>query len=330
MRYLYITNTKPWINLAIEEYLFRNGGEETVFLLWQNEPTIVVGKNQNTYDEINNEFVTSKGIHVIRRITGGGAVYHDLGNVNFSIISQSSDSGIDFKIINKPVIDALQGWGIPCEMTGRNDLVINGSKFSGIAQYKSKGRVLNHGTLLFDTNLDILGQALNVKEDKLQGKGVQSVKKRVTNIKPWLKENMEVKDFISELGKSISKISGEKINPISLTQEELIEIDRLANEKYRSSDWVYGDSPKFTNRFRKKFASGIIELYLYKPADKVEEAHIFGDFFGTEDVTVIENAMKGKVWNIDEVEKALDSIGDLNLYFGNIKKDELISWWFHE
>lgn len=329
MYYYETKNTKPWLNLALEEYLFRQQREETVFLLWQNEPTVVVGKNQNTADEINEPYVQHHGIHVIRRITGGGAVYHDLGNVNFSLIGPAKGLTIDFQTINKPVLHALQGWGVPCELSGRNDLVVEGKKFSGIAQYRQSGRVLNHGTLLYDTDVSVLSKALQVKKEKLSHKGVASVKSRVTNLKPYLPQVHDVHEFIGSLRQAIFALQSEEVKPLELSEQDRQAIRSLAMEKYTSFQWNYGRSPKYNLRLARKFPAAYIEAFIELQGDVVKEMCLMGDFFGTEDIESLEDALVGKRWQKEEIAQALAKVGSLQPYFGTISSEDLLDWWFH-
>lgn len=190
-------HTDPRINLAVEEYAlnYLDPGEEYV-ILWQNEPTVVIGRNQNTLAEVNGPFIKERGIHVVRRLSGGGAVYHDLGNLNFTFIVDAEKERVsNFEYFTRPVIQALASLGVQAEFSGRNDITIDGKKFSGNAQYWSKGRLLHHGTILFNSDLAVVQEALNVKVDKLQSKGVKSVRSRVTNIYPYLKTPITIEEF---------------------------------------------------------------------------------------------------------------------------------------
>ncbi|NLO71508.1 MAG: lipoate--protein ligase family protein, partial [Porphyromonadaceae bacterium] len=200
---IYIVNksNKPDYNIALEEYCFKKlVDQDKVFILWINEPAIIVGKHQNTAEEINAEFVKKNGIHVIRRISGGGAVYHDLNNLNYTIISnEEKGADFDFKTFSEPVISTLAELGVKAEFTGRNDIVIDGKKISGNAQAYIKGRVMHHGCLLFDTDLSVLSKALEVSKDKIESRGVKSVRSVVDNILPHLKDKISVDEFADKI-----------------------------------------------------------------------------------------------------------------------------------
>lgn len=281
MKYIENYSNDPRYNLAFEEYCFKYlPRDEDYVILWINGPAIIVGKNQNTIEEVNMDYIKENNINVVRRITGGGAVYHDLGNLNFSIITNADGTKvIDFKKYNIPIVKSLEKLGIQCELSGRNDITIEGKKFSGIAQSIWKDRVLNHGTLLFDTKLDVLSKALNVKQDKIQSKGIKSVKSRVTNIKPYIKDDIDIEQFRNILLKYIFEL--ENIKPIKyeLTEEQKGEIDKLFREKYSTWEWNFGESPDFNYKNYKRFPFGSIEVRVEINNGIIKESKIFGDFW---------------------------------------------------
>ena len=203
MKLYVLTTTNPHYNLAVEEYLFRHETDD-VCMLWQNAHTVVIGKNQNAFVEVDVDALQRDGVHLARRITGGGAVYHDLGNVNFSFISaNSAETGLDFARFTAPIIKALASLGVHAELSGRNDLLLDGQKFSGNAQYSANGRTLHHGTLLFDADLAVLARYLRPDEEKLKSKGIKSVRSRVTNLKPHLQISATTGEFISLLAQHL-------------------------------------------------------------------------------------------------------------------------------
>ncbi|HRV99615.1 MAG TPA: lipoate--protein ligase, partial [Aminobacteriaceae bacterium] len=276
----------PAYNLALEEYLYRsvNEGHPGYFLLWQNAPSIIVGRFQNTAQEVNRPFVEERGIHVVRRISGGGAVYHDLGNVNYSfIVPNDEGTPFDFARHARPVIDALAKLGVEAESGGRNDLLIDGRKFSGSAQHMDRRRLLHHGTLLFDSDLSILEQALSVDEEKFTSKGFKSVRSRVTNILPMLTEPISVEEFIDALRGALSGTE-----TYSLDETQLSEIRRLRDEKYATWEWNWGASPEFTERKARRFPWGKVEALLNVKEGVIRQARFYGDYFGTENREEIE------------------------------------------
>ena len=325
MKYIENYSNDPHYNLAFEEYCFKNlDKSEDYVILWINGPAIIVGKNQNTIEEVNSEYVRENGIKVVRRVTGGGAVYHDLGNLNFSIItSASGNERIDFKKYNIPILKALEKLGIKGELSGRNDMTIDEKKFSGIAQSVWKNRVLNHGTLLFDTELDVLSKALNVKADKYESKGVKSVRSRVTNIRNYLTEDADIDVFRDLLLKYIFEMEGLTPQVYKLKDEELKDIDKLYEEKYSTWEWNYGESPDFNYKNYKKFPFGSIELRLNVHNGVIKECKIFGDFFGTMDVKVLEEKLVGLKYNRETLIEELQE-EPLDKYFGNITLEEFI------
>lgn len=325
MKYVKNLSNNPWYNLAFEEYCFKNlSRDDDYVILWINGPAIIVGKNQNTIEEINPEYVKEHDIKIVRRVTGGGAVYHDLGNLNFSIITDVvGTEKIDFGKINIPILKSLEKLGIHAELSGRNDLTLDGKKFSGIAQSVWKKRILNHGTILFDTDLSVLSNALNVKKDKIESKGVKSVKSRVTNIRPYLTQDVDILTFKDLLLKSIFALENLELDEYILSESEQAEINKLFEEKYSTWDWNYGESPNFNYKNYKRFPFGSIDIRLQVENGAISDVKIFGDFFGTEDVSILGGKLLGQKYNRDSIELIIRDIS-LEKYFGNITKEEFL------
>lgn len=329
MKFIENTSIDPHYNLAFEEYVFKNlSFDEDYVLLWRNGPSIIIGKNQNTVEEINMDYVKENNINVVRRVTGGGAVYHDLGNLNFSFIAKADKSEmIDFKTYNIPIIKALEKLGVNSELSGRNDLTIDGKKFSGIAQSIVKGRVLNHGTLLFDSQLDILSKALNVKRDKIESKGVKSVASRVTNIKPYVKDDIDVLEFKQVLLKNIFEYFNEPVKYFELSDEDLRNIQKKVDEQYGTWEWNYGKSPKFNYKGYKRFAGGCVEANLQVENGIIEGCKIYGDFFGKKDVKELEDKLVKVKYDKDEINNSLSDVS-IDEYLGRITKEEFLQCLF--
>lgn len=319
--------TDPRINLALEEYVLENFGETDSFLLFYiNEPSIIIGRNQNTIEEINTDYVDSKGIKVVRRLSGGGAVYHDLGNLNFSFITQDDgDSFHNFAKFTKPVVEALQSIGVPAELKGRNDLLAGGRKISGNAQFATKGRMFSHGTLMFDSEIEHVVSALNVKKEKIESKGIKSIRSRVVNISEFLDEKMPMEEFKALILHHIFKVDKlEDVPQYVLTEEDWKRVHEIAEERYKNWDWNFGKSPAFNKQATHKFPSGFIDVRLDVKKSIIENCKIYGDFFGVGPIEDIENRLIGVKHERESVAQALSDI-DVPHYLGKITKDELIN-----
>ena len=318
--------TDPRINLAIEEYVLKNMDvdKDSFLLFYINEPSIIIGKNQNTVEEINTEFVDANGIHVVRRLSGGGAVYHDLGNLNYSFITKDDgESFRNFKKFTEPVIKALADMGVKAELLGRNDILVEGRKVSGNAQFATQGRMFTHGTLMFDTEIERVVSALKVRKDKIESKGIKSIRSRVANISEFIEEPMTIEQFRMEILKSIFE-GEENVQYWELTDEDWDNIRALSAERYGNWDWNYGKSPKFNMQHSHRFPVGGIDVRLQVEKGKIDDVNIYGDFFGVGDVTVVEESLKGVQYDRESITKALDAI-DIPTILGGITKEEFIN-----
>lgn len=325
---LFIDNkgiTDPRINLAIEEYALKNLDiNETYLLFYINEPSIIIGKNQNTIEEINTEYVENNGIHVVRRLSGGGAVYHDLGNLNFSFITKDDgDSFHNFRKFTEPVVNALRKTGVNAELSGRNDLLAEGRKISGNAQFSTKGRMFSHGTLLFDSEIESVVSALNVKKDKIESKGIKSIRSRVANISEFLSNKVTIEEFRSLLLKNIFE-GLDEIPEYVLTEKDWENIHELSKERYQNWDWNYGKSPKFNLQHSHRFPVGQIDVRFEVNKGIIDQCKIYGDFFGVGDVTVIEDKLTGIKYEKSQIVSAMEDV-DIKHYFGNISKEDFIN-----
>lgn len=289
--YLVVHNHhEPAFNLACEEYYFHQK-KENYILLWRNSPAIIIGRNQNAYAELDMDYVRDNSIPVIRRLTGGGAVYHDLGNLNFTFIANGVNGLADFQAYLKPVTDFLCSLGLKAEFSGRNDILINGMKVSGNAQANYKDRVMLHGTLLFSVALNTLSQALKPNPLKLKSKGIQSVKSRVTNIHEHLEKNMDIAEFMQGLAAWLSHT--ENCIPHALNSEDEAEIQALVTQKYCTWSWNIGSSPAYSMESTALLPGGLVTVNFNVTNGIISALKIFGDFFGSGEIHELEQKIIG-------------------------------------
>lgn len=318
--------TDPRINLALEEYVLENFGETDTYLLFYiNEPSIIIGRNQNTIEEINTDYVEDNGIKVVRRLSGGGAVYHDLGNLNFSFITKDDgDSFHDFAKFTEPVVKALQKLGVPAELQGRNDLLVDGRKISGNAQFAKKGRMFSHGTLMFDSEIEHVVEALNVRKEKIESKGIKSIRSRVANISEYLDETVTMEDFRKLILRYIFDVENVADVPLyELSEADWKEVYRISEERYQRWEWNYGKSPKFNVQRTHKFPSGFIDIRLDVKKGIIQNCKIYGDFFGIGDISDVENQLTGVKHERKAMNEALSEL-DVPHYLGKITQEEFV------
>jgi lipoate-protein ligase A len=319
-------NFDPRINLAIEEHLLRTlDTEDDILLFYINQPSIIIGRNQNTLEEINHEYTEKNGVYIVRRLSGGGAVYHDYGNLNFSFISNyTRDNFKNFKKFTGPVIEVLKSMGVPAELSGRNDILVEGRKISGNAQYTTSRRMYSHGTLLLDTNLEHLVAALNVKMSKIESKGIKSVRSRVANISEYLTEKLDTMTFRQRLLEGIFAGSS-SIPEYKLTEQDWQAIRKLFDERYSSWEWNYGHSPDFNVQKVERFPFGEIEARIDVHKGIIQALKIFGDFQGEGDIEDLEKALLGTRF---DRESMLEVLKDLTVerYFGGFGNNEFVSF----
>jgi len=276
MHCIHLKNTDPYFCLAAEEYLLKNFSED-IFMLWQSENAVVVGKHQNLLGEINYPFVRKNNIAICRRISGGGTVFHDSGNVNFSFIKNvKSPAEISFKQFTAPVVEALAKLGITATTSGRNDLLIDGFKISGNAEHVYKNRVLHHGTLLFDSDLKNLGQAIKVTPGKYESKAVQSNRSPVANILQFLKTPMTTGEFMQFLLEV--QLENPENNLYHLNENDIQTIEKLSEEKFKTWEWNFGYSPKYTFKNEVEIEGKVLSIQLVVEKGVIVEAGIGGDY----------------------------------------------------
>lgn len=300
---IHLKNTDPYFCLAAEEYLLKSF-QEDIFMLWQSEKAVVVGKHQNLMAEINYPFVRENNIALCRRISGGGTVFHDAGNVNFTFIKNvKSPAEISFKMFTAPVVDALAKLGITATTSGRNDLLINGLKISGNAEHVFKNRVLHHGTLLFNSDLKNLGQAIKVAPGKYESKAVQSNRSPVANISQFLKTPMTTSEFIQFLlAVQLENVENSLYN---LNENDLPAIEKLSAEKFKTWEWNFGYSPKYTFKNEVEIEGKLLKIEMQVEKGKISDLKIGGDFFTAEIALQLSQNLQNRKHFFEEVKEVL-------------------------
>jgi lipoate---protein ligase len=350
MLFISDTTTDPYRNLAEEEYLLKYKSEP-IFRLWRNDNAIIVGHYQNAMAEIDVDYVKEHDIKVVRRLTGGGAVFHDLGNINFTFIQERNpkeDTGAMFRRYTSPILDALNSLGIKAYLEGRNDLLIDGKKFSGNAVCIWKNRVLQHGTLLFDSSMNNLASALKSRPEKFIGKAVQSNRSRVTNIKehlfnhdrlsssaaisvqsPEIPQNPDVLWFKDFLGDYVCRHwnGNDKAVKYELSKAENEAVEMLKSVKYSRDCWNFGTSPEYSLSNIRKFSGGILEFYFTVNKGIITDLNIRGDYFFTAQTEDFIQQMIGTVHTKEAVTKKVSAL-NTDAYFANINSDDIVNMFF--
>lgn len=324
LSYLDLTTTDPSYNLAMEQYVFDCLPRDRMyFMLWQNDNAIIVGKYQNTLSEINLEAVERRGIRVVRRLSGGGAVYHDMGNLNFTFITDAaSGTALDMKLFCQPVVRTLAALGVHAEVNGRNDITIDGKKFSGNSQYLRQGRVMHHGTIMFNSDLSVVSEALQVDPTKFQTKGVRSVRSRVTNVADHLDRPVSLPEFRRILLENILRENPGQ--PYPLTPKDLAAVEKLREERYAAWDWNYGLSPACTVlRRRRVEGCGLVEAYISVDSGLISAIAFRGDFFSAVEPEELAPRFVGRTPDQAGFAAALEGV-DVSRYFAGLQNDQLI------
>lgn len=323
-------NTDPRTNIALETYLVENRlTDQPLLLFYINEPSIIIGRNQNTVEEVNQRYVEEHGIHVVRRMSGGGAVYHDLGNFSYCFIQEEHGPARDFSVFTRPVIEALHQMGVAgAKLEGRNDLLIDGKKFSGNAMYIRNGRMTAHGTILYDADLDAVTAALKPRADKIESKGIKSVRSRVTNIRPYVADayqHLNTREFRDHLLLRIFGVNSRADVPeYTLSTDDWAQVAAIRAERFANWDWNYGRSPAFTSERYHKYPQGAVDFrFNVEQGGNIKEIKIYGDFFGVGDIADVEKRLTGIPYRRDAITAAFTDI-DTALYFGGIAAKDLI------
>lgn len=325
MKYIKTNFPEPPYNMAMEDLIINHLPADDYLTFYIHDPAIIIGQHQNTIEEINQDYVKEKGIHVQRRLSGGGAVYHDHGNLNFSFIVKGTREDVNrFDVLTMPVIKTLEKLGVKAELSGRNDLLIDGKKFSGNAQYFHNGRLLQHGTIMLRSEMSELANALKVKDLKIKSKGVASVRSRVTNIADYLPEehkDLTIEEFRNLLLETIGEIY--PLEEYQLSEEEQAIHQKLVDEKFKTWEWNYGKSPKFNLSRSEKFPFGIIDARLDIEKGMIQAIKLYGDFFVREKIETLEDALTGIRFEEGALQKALSKV-DITDYFNGMTNEEFI------
>ena len=323
MIYYETASTDPRINLAAEDYLLHQAGAEDVLFLWQNASSVIIGRNQCAADECRIPELEAAGGRLARRLSGGGAVYHDLGNLNFTFVMDAgADSALDLHLFCRPVARALQKLGVDAQVNGRNDITIDGQKFSGNAQYRKQGRIMHHGTLMFDSDLSVVAQALQVSQDKIESKGIPSVRSRVTTIRPYLRQDVSLEQFKALLLEAM--FEGTPMEPYSLTPQDLAAVQALRDSRYATWEWNYGASPKWSVRKRRRVEGvGVIEVFLVVEQGRIAAADFRGDYFSAEDSGPLSARLTGLPLEPSALTDALRDV-PVDRYFTGLTAEALV------
>ena len=322
MIYIESNSTSPYFNFALEEYLLtqKDLGDDEIFLFWRTNPTVMIGRYQNTYSEINEKYVKENNISVVRRNSGGGTIYTDMGTWQFTFIEKNyKKEGISFGKFIGPIVQALKKQGIEASFNSRNDLLIGKRKFSGNAQYRKDDAMLHHGSILFNANIKAMVKSITVAEDKIIAKGIKSVKERVINVSEVIQKDITSEEFRDIMLDNLLKDS--KI--YTLTEEDILKINKIKKEKFESWDWNYGKNPVFNINRWKRFDGGRIDFKLYVKKGIIKNCAIEGDFFTSSDISKVEKAFINCKYVKDDISNLLDKL-NIDKYFYKINKNDLL------
>lgn len=318
--------TDPTLNLALEEYVLRHKpADDDCLLFYINAPSIIIGRNQNTVEEINAPVVDTRGITVVRRISGGGAVYHDLGNLNFSFITPFEHGRFNrYDHFTRPVLATLRALGVPAELGGRNDILAGGRKISGNAQFATATRMFSHGTLLFDSNLDDVTEALRPKPGKVESKGIKSIRSRVANISEFVQEPITVGELRERI---LEEIFGTRdraaIPTIDITEDDWGRIRQLRADKYANRAWNYGENPSCNVQRSRRFPAGEIDARIDVQQERIAQIRFFGDYMGRLDVATLEAMLTGVAYETPAIQAALAAV-NVEDYFGDVSQSDVV------
>lgn len=335
MYYLSMNSLDIRTNLATEEYLLNKWDkQEPLILFYIQKPSIIIGRNQDYYAELNLPYVLKEQITVTRRLSGGGTVYDDLGNLSYSIVTQKGRAFGNFKELTQPILTALQQLGVQANLTGRNDLVVEGRKFSGNAMYQKGTKLFCHGTLMYDVNLAVLPQALSVSPEKLKANNVRSVSSRVTNLKPYLttcyqQTTAEFRDLLLCQLFAVSDLQMIQEKQYQLTSYDKSQIQSLVTSRYSNPHWIQGNHQLATYTVKQRFPIGTIEVRFELSDRRLHQVHFYGDFFNQETPNDLEKALEQAPYELTALTDLLKTF-DLSRYFGPVSAIELANLIYKE
>lgn len=320
MRYLINNSTDPYFNLAFDEYCLENiHSEEPYFFLWRNRPAVIIGLNQNAYGEVNLEYLNANGITLARRVTGGGAVYHDLQNMNYTIIGRNPSP--------QPMVDALRQLGVPAELTGRNDIFVEGRKVSGYARRVAGNQEIIHGTLMYDVDLDTLQHVLDTPASKMKAKGISSVRSHVANLKEYLPQFKSLDELQAKLSEILSGGDGPLLAQGSgYPSQDVIdaEVRRIAAEKFATWEFIYGHSHEADFNYKKKLPCGTVEASLRIDRGTITALTFSGDFLFDEPSEDLAKKLIGLRYDKATLSAAIEKAG-AGKYFRSANASQICS-----
>ena len=312
MRYLTNNSTDPYFNLAFDEYCLENViSEESYFFLWRNHPSVIIGLNQNAFSEVNLGYLDSHGITLARRVTGGGAVYHDLQNMNYTIVGANPSP--------EPMVEALRRLGVPAELTGRNDIFVEGRKVSGYARRVSKGQEIIHGTLMYDVDLDTLTHVLDTPTSKMQAKGIASVRSRVANLKEYLPGFRS----LDEVQAALQEILSDGDGPMDFPSDGIEQVKKMRDEKFATWDFIYGHSHEAGLVRKAKLPCGTVEAELLVDRGIISAIRFSGDFLFDEPAEGLASQLTGCRLERDELTGILEKAAVPRYFRGTTAEDIL-------
>ncbi|MEG3825865.1 lipoate--protein ligase [Mesomycoplasma ovipneumoniae] len=318
--------TSPFYTLVCEELILKDDqNQDDILYFYQHNNAIIIGKNQNIYEEIKLEEVEKQRIEIYRRLSGGGAVYHDLGNINFSFITKKQNHS--YQKFLTPIIEFFKSFGLDAEFKGRNDLIVNGAKVSGNAQIIYKDRIVHHGTILFNANLAKLGQVLKPNRLKIESKGIKSIRQRVTNILHEIEEQIEDSEFISRLITFFENKYQTKAQDVETYFQDAMAFQKDFQEVQtlrQSREWVFGSNPYFSYENIARTSGGTLRVLANIEKNHIVKIKFEGDFLSQRSVEDIQEILENKEFTRSIIESQLLQITNLDEYFGAIPLNEIL------